>query len=105
MLTERPDPSGSIHDRPVCRVVRFNGELDVAVRDDCFSACTAGNAVDVTVDLADVTFMDCNAYGTLLVARSLLRQRQGSLAILNARGQPERLIGLIAELETARSPR
>lgn len=86
-------------------VVRLSGELDIAARDHCSAVCTAGNAVDVTVDLCDVIFMDCSGYGTLMAARLALSQRQGSLEIRNAHGQPARLLALVGELESPRVPR
>lgn len=86
-------------------VVCLSGELDIAAREHCSAVCTAGDGVDVTVDLRDVAFMDCSGYGTLMAAQHALRQRQGSLEIRNAHGQPARLLALIGELESPGVPR
>jgi anti-anti-sigma factor len=81
-------------------VVALTGELDAAHCADVARACMSQGHVDVIVDMADLTFMDCSGYGALVASRSVLRARGGSLSVLDARGEPLRLLMLVEE-ETA----
>lgn len=81
-------------------VVALTGELDAAHCADVARACMSPGHVDVIVDMADLTFMDCSGYGALVASRNVLRTRGGSLSVLDACGEPLRLLTL-AEEETA----
>jgi len=78
-------------------VVVMRGELDVASRVAAVRACTLSDHVDVVVDMADVTFMDCAGYGAFVEARTTLEQRGGSLSLTGSVGEPLRLLSLIDE--------
>jgi anti-anti-sigma factor len=78
-----------------CRVVRFAGELDLFTRHVANRACLEGDRIDVVVDLAETTFMDCCGYGGLVAARLDLEQRGGTLTVRNQTGQPARVLALL----------
>jgi anti-anti-sigma factor len=78
------------------RIVRLHGELDVSNEDLVTQACIAPGVTDVVVDLSGLRFMSCSGYGALISARRTLEAREGSLRMRSERGQPRRLIALIA---------
>ncbi len=93
-----PDPemssTGGVDVLP--RTFRPAGELDLATRFEIHQACLAHGG-DVIVDLSDVSFMDCSAYGGLMAAAHDLRNVHRTLSIVNPTGQPACLLALIAE--------
>ena len=110
MLT--PDPPASLRPAPVvdpgdpgfmvgfatdgvCRVVYFAGELDLLTCHVANRACLDGDHIDMVVDLAATTFMDCCGYGGLAAARLVIEQRGGSLTLRNQAGQPARVLALL----------
>ena len=80
-------------------IVHVTGELDLASRDHLGRACIGSHHRFVIVDLAALTFMDCAGYGALVTARLTLEALRGLLTLVNAVGQPARLLELIASLE------
>lgn len=82
-------------------VVALAGELDIATRQVAYDACVASENQDIVVDLGAVSFLDCSGYGALMAARAELRRRGGSLTLRNVRGEPARLLLLIAEGDAA----
>jgi len=83
--------------------VKFSGELDAAGRESALQRCTEGHAPVVTVDLSELTFLDCGGYGAFTAARTTLEQHGRALVLVGAVGQPRRLLDLIA-LFDARTP-
>jgi anti-anti-sigma factor len=79
------------------RTLRLAGELDLATLSEVHHACVTG-AGDLIVDLSNVSFMDCSAYGGLMSAAAELRSGNGSLTVVNPAGQPAFLLALIAEM-------
>jgi anti-anti-sigma factor len=82
------------------RVVHVCGELDLATRNLTYRACLAGGDVAVTVEMAELTFMDCSGYSGLVAARRVLQEQGGSLTLRNQLGQPARLLTLLSFLES-----
>lgn len=80
-------------------VVELWGELDQVSRAAAISACSSAEHLDVMVDLSGLLFLDCAGYGALVAAAAELELRGGSLALMNAVGEPRRLLALIEELE------
>lgn len=76
-------------------VVALTGEMDASCCDAAARACTTAGHVDVVVDMADLTFMDCAGYGVLVRCRSVLRRRGGSLSLRDPHGEPLRLLDLV----------
>ena len=105
------DPSPRAHERDELgvetsvvgrrRIVRIAGELDLATKLACFNACVHGDGDTVEIDISAITFMDCSGYGALVAARLALQQRQATLTVLDATGQPARLLELLAGIESA----
>ncbi len=97
MPTPVPDPdlssTGGVDVLP--RTFRPAGELDLATRCAIRQACLADGG-DVIVDLSDVSFMDCSAFGGLMAAADDLRNVHCTLSIINPTGQPACLLALIA---------
>jgi anti-anti-sigma factor len=85
-------------------VVLATGEFDLASHDPLVAASTAGRHPAMVIDLADVTFMDCGGYRSLVAARLIIEQGGRTLAIRGATGQPARLLHLIARLERGCGP-
>ena len=81
------------------RIVHLGGELDIATGLVAREACIVGDDLDVVVDLGDVTFMDSGGYHALVSARESLRQRGVTMTLRNLRGQPARIIALLAVLD------
>ena len=77
------------------RLVQLVGELDMSGRADVTRACCEGIGVEVRVDLAGVTFMDCAGYRGLVDARAELEGRGGSLTLAYAVDEPARLLALL----------
>ena len=92
-FTTRISAEGARH------VLRVTGELDLASRDLMLGACVESDHRVVVVDLAELTFMDCAGYGALMTARRALEQRDGSLTLADALGEPLRLLTLIEATE------
>jgi anti-anti-sigma factor len=83
-----------------CRVVHVSGELDIANREAMFDMCNcADSPVDVVVDLAGLTFMDCVGYSAFVSARCALMRQGRTLTLANASGEPAMLIALIKRVE------
>lgn len=82
-----------------CRVVHVTGELDMASRVAMVDGCLAGDSLEVVVDLAGATFMDCSGYGALVRATGVLRTRGGSLTLTGEVGEPARLLSLLDRKE------
>ena len=81
-------------------VVRVSGELDLAGRETVIQSCTrAERPLDVVVDMAELTFLDCAGYSALSSARSSLLQRGGTLTLINGVGEPARLLALIDRID------
>jgi anti-anti-sigma factor len=86
------------HARPL------DGELDVASRGLVLLTCAAVEHRVVTVDLTDLTFMDCAGYSGLVAARRVLEARGGSLTLDSITGEPSRLVTLLDGLTGGRDP-
>ncbi len=84
-------------------VLQVTGELDLATRNQLFTASTAGNHLTTMIDLADVAVMDCSGFGALVASRLAVEGEGRTLDIRGATRQPAHLLELIAELE--RTPR
>ncbi|CAN5645329.1 hypothetical protein BH10ACT3_BH10ACT3_00200 [soil metagenome] len=84
--------------RVVPRVVHLVGYLDLSNRESMTSICVESNGSLVTVDMSQLTFMDCAGYGALVAARGELEQRGQTMRLVGATGQPARLLKLLAEL-------
>jgi anti-anti-sigma factor len=90
---ERDSPlSVCVSDAAGHRLIVASGELDSATCNSLYEACVAGRSGPVTVDLGDVTFMDCRGYSGLAAARTLLEADGCSLTLSNLSGQPARLL-------------
>lgn len=81
------------------QVVHVTGALDMASRVAMVDGCVAGDSLQVVVDLAGVTFMDCSGYGALVRASRGLRGRGGSLTLVGEVGEPARLLSLLDRRE------
>jgi anti-sigma B factor antagonist len=81
------------------RTVHVSGELDLATRDVVHGACVVDGGRHVTVDLGAITFLDCSGVTGLLAARHQLERRGGSLTLVDAVGQPARLLAMLGEVE------
>lgn len=86
-------------------VVQLSGELDLATRDTAVGVCTAAEHQHVVIDLSGLTFMDCAGYGGLAAAASILERRGGSSTLIQATGEPKRLLRLIERLERSQPTR
>jgi anti-anti-sigma factor len=82
-------------------LVQVAGELDFAGRDMVHGACVVDDSRDITVELHDLTFLDCSGYSGLVAARFELASRGGSLIVSRPKGQPARFLALVARLETS----
>ncbi len=82
-------------------VVHAAAELDMASGDQLFVAATAGSHPATVIDLADLTFMDCGGYRSLVASRLVIEQDGRTLSGRGQTGEPARLLNLIAELETS----
>ena len=78
--------------------VHIRGELDIAARNIVVDATTAGQHPMMIVDLAGVTFMDCDGYGCLVASRLILEASGRTLTLRGQTGQPGRLLAMIAQL-------
>ena len=111
-VTCRPDPVAEVSAHPAdgdlvldvypdgnrC-VVHASGELDLASRARLFAAAIAGNHPAMEIDLAEVTFMDCGGYRSLVACRLVLEHTGRSLTIKGQSGQPARFLDRIAAME------
>ena len=77
----------------------------MAGRSEVTLACCEGIEIDVVVDLADLTFMDCGGYRGLLQARVALERCGGSLTLTDAVGEAARLLELLGEDVAVLEPR
>ncbi len=82
---------------PPALIVTMTGELDLAGRETALRACLAHDASEVTVDLSGLRFMDCAGYGALAEAAAILRDRGGSMVLVDPVSTPRRLLTLIEE--------
>jgi anti-anti-sigma factor len=82
------------------RVVRIDGEMDLATCGLVRSACLTGRRNEVVVEMAETTFMDCGGYGNLVAARRVLERSGGSLTLRNQSGQPAELLAMLMKLES-----
>ena len=89
---------GSVH------VVSMVGEFDMASREAALGACVAGENHDVVVDLANVGFMDCAGFRAFGESRATLGRRGGSLRLMNAVGEPLRLLTLLGQIARVPNP-
>jgi anti-anti-sigma factor len=78
----------------VC-VVRVAGELDSSSAALAMRTCLDVGRRVVSVDLRELTFMDCGGYRGLVGARVELERSGGSLTITGAVGEPARLLELL----------
>lgn len=78
-------------------IVTLSGELDLVSCKAATADCTEHLCVDVVVDLAKVTFMDCAGYRALVAANTILEARGGSLLLTGAVGEPLRLLSIIEQ--------
>lgn len=85
-----------------CDVVTISGELDRASRGMVLDACLARRDKAVMVEMAQMTFMDCGGYGSLVAAGLQLRDHGGSLTLRNQVGQPARLLHLLETIALER---
>ena len=69
----------------------------MAGRSEVTLACCQGIEIDVLVDLADLTFMDCGGYRGLLQARVALERCGGSLTLTEAVGEAARFLELLGD--------
>ncbi len=69
-----------------------NGDFRGVLARLCESAAPIGR---VEVDLGDVEFIDSAGLGLLLQARDAVRKCQGDIALVEARGQVNRMLGLV----------
>jgi anti-anti-sigma factor len=81
------------------QVIHPRGELDMATSTACIDACFATGYGTLVVDLSEVTFMDCSAYGAFVAAHLELERQGGTLTLRNPTGQPARLLALITQLD------
>ena len=82
------------------RVVFLTGEWDIAAAEAAYLACVVGVDRDVVVDLGSVTFMDSCGYRALSAARDELQQLGMTMMFRSLGGQPARLVGLLAAIES-----
>jgi anti-anti-sigma factor len=75
-------------------VVTASGELDLAVRDD-LRAVLASLTGTVTVDLAEVTFLDSSTIGVFVGAHNRLARDGGALRLRNPQELPRRALELV----------
>jgi anti-anti-sigma factor len=94
VATDDPLTSQVVVERDVC-VVRVAGELDCSSASHAMRMCLDVGRLVVSVDLRELTFMDCGGYRGLVSARAELERSGGSLTITGAVGQPARLLELL----------
>jgi anti-anti-sigma factor len=75
-------------------VVTVSGELDLAVRDELRSVLASLTGT-VTVDLADVTFLDSSTIGVFVGAHNRLSNDGGALRLRNPQELPRRALELV----------
>jgi anti-sigma B factor antagonist len=75
-------------------VVKATGELDLAAKDGLREALMPLAGV-VTVDLADVTFVDSSTIGVLVGAHKRLDRDGGSLRLRNPQEMPRRALEIV----------
>jgi anti-anti-sigma factor len=97
--------SVTVSEHALGHLVHPAGELDLGSRAPMYEACTRADHRDVIVDLADLQFMDCAGYGSLVAARHELEGRGGSLGLQRAVDEPLRLIQLVGGTLIGRCPR
>jgi anti-sigma B factor antagonist len=76
------------------RTIALSGDLDIAVRarlQERFEDALA-EAVHITVDMTNVTYMDSSAIGALIWLYRELEEREGSLRILLRKNAAYRLL-------------
>jgi anti-anti-sigma factor len=84
-----------------------DGEVDLCVVDALGSAIrdtTGAGRVDVVVDLARVTFLDCAGVGALVVGRNTARRRGCGYTVVNPQGQVRRVLELTGVLTALTEP-
>jgi anti-anti-sigma factor len=87
----RPEADGHL--------VSLAGGLDLETCSQALQACVAAEHTHVVVDLAELVFMDCAGYRALATSRSVLEARGGSLSLRHPRGEPLRMLSLVAPQE------
>ena len=75
-------------------VVHATGQLDLAAKDDLRGALSPLTGV-VTVDLADVTFVDSSAIGVFVGAHKRLTADGGALQLRNPQDMPRRALEIV----------
>jgi anti-anti-sigma factor len=84
-----------------------DGEVDLGVADALGSAIrdtTGAGRVDVVVDLARVTFLDCAGVGALVAGRNTARSRGCGYTVANPQGQVRRVLELTGVLTVLTEP-
>lgn len=102
--TDRPDRQrhdngdvGTTDDSTV--VLRIDGELDAVTHEETYQRCISAPARRVLVDVSDVTFMDSTGHLAFVRAHQWLDRTGGSIRLTGARGEPARLLQLLAEID------
>lgn len=83
------------------RLISVGGELVRATMLEFIEACTSHSEASLIIDLGGLTFMDGGGYSSLDVIREIAQANRQEIVVRNERGQPARLIRLIADLEAA----
>ncbi len=85
-------------------LLHLRGEVDLAARDSLRTAIAESLGPDSTdglaIDLADVTFIDCSAIGTLVYGQNLAAERGLGYRIQGAHGLTQSLLRITGVLAT-----
>ncbi|HEY2791011.1 MAG TPA: STAS domain-containing protein [Micromonosporaceae bacterium] len=78
------------------RMLRLSGELDLAARDRLseMAAAAIESSGAVTIDLADLSFIDSTGIGALVRARHLAEQKRIPYAVVGATGRVADVLAL-----------
>lgn len=92
--------SDNIADVIVCgtsAIVRLHGEIDVANHDELRAALRTAraSATHLSIELADVEFIDWTATAIILGTVNELRARGGQITLIGARPQVRRMLFLL----------
>jgi anti-anti-sigma factor len=81
---------------PGCRVIRVEGELDLAVAERLRQRLdqAALDDVEVVIGLEECDFLDSTGIAVILTAHRLLREKGRSLVVYGAREQVLRILSL-----------
>lgn len=104
LQSNSPTPLQGLHSNhePDTLTVCLEGDVDTASGRNAYTACIAGGANSVVVDLSRVTFLDSAGYGMLVAARNAAFDRGANFALAGAIGQVAQYLALVEQSESIR---